>query len=56
MKKTLKKLLIAFIAVLGVASLTSCNHANTYNKFHNNSSNLAKSHVLKEISVGDIKN
>lgn len=55
MKKTLKKLLIAFIAVLGVASLTSCNHANTYNKFHNNSSNLAKSHVLKEISVGDLK-
>lgn len=55
MKNTLKKLLIAFIAVLGVASLTSCNHANTYNKFHNNSSNLAKSHVLKEISISDLK-
>lgn len=54
MKKTLKKLLIAFIVLLGVASLTSCNHANTYNKFHNNSSNLAKSHVLKEVSVSDV--
>lgn len=55
MKKTFKKILIAFVAVLGLASLTGCNHANTYNKFHNNNSLLSKSHVLKEIDSSDLE-
>lgn len=55
MKKTIKKLLLVLIAIISLTAFTSCNHANTYQKFNNNSSNLSKSHVIKEIDTSDLK-
>ncbi len=55
MKKSLKKLLLVLIAIIGLTTFTSCNHANTYQKFNNNNSNLSKSHVIKEIDTSDLK-
>lgn len=55
MKKSLKKLLLVLIAIISLATFTSCNHANTYQKFNNNKSQLSKSHVIKEIDTSDLK-
>lgn len=55
MKKTFRNFVLVVIAFVAVITLTGCNHANTYNKFKNNGSNLSKSHIIKEISVGDVE-
>ena len=55
MKKTIRNFVLVVIALVAVITLTGCNHANTYNKFHNNGSNLSKSHILEEISIGDLE-
>lgn len=55
MKKTFRNFVLVVIALISVITLTGCNHANTYNKFKNNGSNLSKSHIIKEISVGDVE-
>lgn len=54
MKKTIKALLAIFVMIFTALSLTSCEDANTYRKFHNNGSMLPKDHILDEVGYKEL--